>query len=89
MDNQYLTGNFNLSEIPIERDINNSVWIVIDPYDPISECGMQPKDLKIGHTIIDQQGIIMKIVEFGSGAFFGKGSFSYTSIRLKLINHKI
>jgi hypothetical protein len=52
-------------------------YVMLNPYEPITECGVIPKKLKLGDKIKDKDGVILKVVDFGSAALFGKDSYSF------------
>ena len=84
-----LKGNFNTNEW-IENDFkgfsfnraNNGkakhkFYVMLNPYKPITECGLTPEELKIGDEIKDKSGIVLKVVDFGGSGLFGKDSWSW------------
>lgn len=61
-------------------------FIMLNPYEPITKCGIIPKDLKKGIKIKDKDGVILKVVDsFGSG-LFGKENFSWIWIGFYCMN---
>jgi hypothetical protein len=74
----------------INREGNKPEWVTFNPY---AILGKEPKeftarDLFMGEIITDENGNFAKIVEFGSGAFFGKDSYSFMEIKMRRLKHK-
>jgi len=64
----------------------NEFFVMLNPYEPITECGMLPKNLKKGIQIKDKDGVILKVVDFGSAGLFGEGTWSWVWIGFSSIN---
>lgn len=61
-------------------------FVMLNPYEPISECGILPKNLKKGDKIRDKDGIILKVVDFGGAGLFGKENWSWIWIGFSCVN---
>lgn len=61
-------------------------FVMLNPYKPISECGIFPKNLKKGDKIKDKDGIILKVVDFGGAGLFGKENWSWIWIGFSCVN---
>ncbi len=63
-------------------------YVMLNPYNEITTCGKTPLDLKIGFKIKDENGVIIKLIEFGHEGLFGKDRFSWIWLGFKLVNSK-
>jgi hypothetical protein len=93
-------GNFSVNDW-IKEDIKgfsfqiankgkakHKFFVMLNPYKSITKCGIIPKYLQKGDEIIDTEGIILKVVDFGSEGLFGENSFSWIWVGFSLINTK-
>lgn len=62
--------------------------VMLNPYVPITECGVIPKKLQVGDKIKDVNGVILKVSTFGSAGLFGKDSFSWIWVYFYATNAK-
>ena len=63
-------------------------FVMLNPYEPITECGLIPKNLKLNDLIKDQDGIILKVVDSGNAGYFGKENFSWEWVGFWTVNTK-
>ena len=61
-------------------------FVMLNPYEPITECGLTSKELKKGNKIKDLDGIILKVVDFGGAGYFGKDNFSWEWVGFYCVN---
>lgn len=62
--------------------------VMLNPYEPITKCGVIPKELKKGDKIKDKDGAILKVVDGGGAGLFGKENFSWIWIGFYCMNGK-
>jgi hypothetical protein len=72
--------------LSFQRANKGKFFVMLNPYEPISECGILPKNLKKGDKIKDKDGIILKVVDFGGAGLFGKENFSWIWIGFSCVN---
>ena len=91
-----MIGNFSINKdcdkFSLEKanpKAKRKFWALFNPYDAITECNKTIRDLKVGDTIKDTDGAVLKVQKIGGGAFFGKGSFSFQWICFYILNGKV
>lgn len=68
------------------KEDNKNFCLMLNPYTIITDCGMMTKDLQKEDVIKDKDGIILKIMDFGSSGLFGKDNWSWIWIYFYSVN---
>lgn len=65
-------------------------WVQLNPY---AVLGTEPKsftakDLLLDEVLVDNKGTLVKIVEFGGSGLFGKDSYSWMWVKMRIVRHQ-
>lgn len=100
MKTEILEGTFKVNEwipsdfkgLPFQRAnkgrSKRKFWVMLNPYVPITKCGVLVKSLKAGQKLKDEEGAILKVVKLGSAALFGPDQFSFQWVAFYCVNCK-
>lgn len=61
-------------------------FAMLNPYEPITKCGVLPLNLNKGDEIKDLDGLVLRVVDFGSAGLFGKDSWSWIWVGFYCVN---
>lgn len=74
----------------INSESNKAEWVSLNPYEiiGINPKPFTPKDLFPNEILLDNNGTFVKIVDFGCAGFFGKDSYSWMWVKMRILKNK-